>query len=232
MQADPERMLALDYAPAACRAALHALFALDDTLAQVPRTTTEPIIGQMRLAWWHDALGRLDQAAPPAQPVLQALAAEVLPNGVSGATLAELVVGWEALIEAETVDAAAMTAHADARGAALFAAAAVLLGRDDRRVAAVLLGRDDRRVAAAGRGWALADLSRHLRSPEAAGAARATAAVALAEALAGGWPVALRPLGALAHIARMNLSVPADLPIPSGAPGRVGRLMFHRITGR
>lgn len=220
MQADPERTLALDYAPVARRAALHALFALDDTLAQVPRTTTEPIIGQMRLAWWHDALTRLDQAAAPAQPVLQGLAGEVLPLGVTGATLAELVVGWEALIEADTIDAAATAAHAEARGAALFA------------VAAVLLGREDRRVAAAGRGWALADLSRHLSSPEAAAEARGLAAAALAEALAGGWPVALRPLGALAHIARMNLSVPTDQPIPAGAPGRVGRLVFHRVTGR
>ncbi|SDA11953.1 squalene/phytoene synthase family protein [Sphingomonas sp. NFR15] len=220
MQADPESALALDYAPAEIRPALHALFALDDTFGQVLRTTTEPMIGQMRLAWWHDALRRLDEAAPPAQPVLQDLAEAVLPRGVSGAALAELVTGWEALIEAETIDEAVMRAHAEARGGGVFAAAAALLGRSDAR------------VAAAGRGWALADLSRHLRAAGAAGQARAMAEAALAEALSGAWPARLRPLGALALVARMNLAVPADAPIPAGAPRRVARLMVHRMTGR
>lgn len=220
MPSDPERALALDYAPAETRPTLHALFALDDAFGQVLRTTTEPLIGQMRLAWWHGALQKLDDAPPPAQPVLQGLADAVLPRGVSGASLAELVTGWEALIEAETIDETVMLAHADARGSGMFA------------VAAAVLGHSDPRVAAAGRGWALADLSRHLRAAGAAGQARALAEAALAEALAGAWPARLRPLGALALIARMNLKVPADVPIPAGAPRRVARLMLHRITGR
>lgn len=220
MQDDPERALALNYAPTGARDGLHALFALDDMFAHVLRTTTEPIIGQMRLAWWHDALQRLDTAAPPAQPVLQALADAVVPRGVAGHTLAELVTGWEALIEVDAVDAAAMSAHAEGRGAALFTAAALLLGRSDGR------------VAAAGRGWALADLSRHLRSREAATQARTLAAAALDEALVGAWPAALRSLGALALIARMNLAVSENMPIPAGAPRRVARLMVHRLTGR
>lgn len=220
MQADPERALALDYAPDDARAALHALFALDDTLGQVLRTTTEPLIGQMRLAWWHEALQRLDRDPPPAQPVLQGLADAVLPSGVSGALLAELVTGWEALIEAETVDETAMLAHADARGAGVFGAAATVLGQTDAR------------VAEAGRGWALADLSRHLRAAGAAAQARALSEAALRKALTGAWPARLRSLGALALIARMNLAVPVDSPIPAGAPRRVARLILHRITGR
>ena len=220
MQADPERALALDYAPAETRAALHALFALDDAFGQVLRTTTEPMIGQMRLAWWHEALRKLDDAPPPAQPVLQGLADAVVPRGVSGAALADLVTGWEALIEAETIDETAMHAHADARGGGMFA------------VAAAVLGQSDPRVAVAGRGWALADLSRHLRAAGAAGQARAMAESALAAALVGAWPARLRSLGALTLIARMNLKVAADAPIPAGAPRRVARLMLHRMTGR
>ena len=220
MQADPERALALDYAPVAMRAALHALFALDDALAQVLRTTTEPMIGQIRLAWWREALQRLDREPPPAQPVLQGLADAALPGGVSGAALAGLVAVWEVLIEAETVDEAAMRAHADARGAGLFGAAGAVLGGGDAR------------VAAAGRGWALSDLSRHLSDAGAAAQARSLAAAALGEALTGTWPARLRTLGALALIARMNLSVPADAPVPAGAPRRVARLMLHRMSGR
>ncbi|CAN5345404.1 hypothetical protein BH10PSE15_BH10PSE15_00930 [soil metagenome] len=220
MQADPERALALDYAPVAARAALHALFALDDALAQVLRTTTEPVIGQMRLVWWHDAVARLDDAPPPAQPVLAALAEHVLPRGITGVTLAEIVTGWEALIESEHVDAAAMHVHAEERGARLFTAAATVLKCADAR------------ARAAGRGWAFADLSRHLRDAGAAREARTLAATELAGAFAGVWPASLRSLGALALLARMNLAVPSDVPIPIGAPRRVARLMAHRLLGR
>lgn len=221
MQSNPERDLALNYAHVAHRRALHALFQLDDALGQVLRTTTEPVIGQIRLRWWHDALLRLDQSAPPAQPVLMAMAADVLPGGVSGATLGAIVEGWEALIDAETVDEAAMLEHAEARGARLFRAGAALLGPPD-----------DARVALAGRGWALDDLSRHLREPAAAERARALAGPLLRAALVGAWPSPLRSLGALTHLARMNLASPSGRPVPIGAPRRIARLMAHRMTGR
>ena len=86
-EADPERALILTYAPAHGRAALAALLALDDALAQLLRSTSQPAVGQLRLAWWREALARLDTQPPPAEPVLQSLAAAVLPLGVSGTSL-------------------------------------------------------------------------------------------------------------------------------------------------
>ncbi|MEG3178492.1 squalene/phytoene synthase family protein [Sphingomonas sp. RB3P16] len=219
--ADPERALALSYAPPARQAALAALFALDDTLAQVLRTTREPLVGQMRLTWWHEALSALDQAPPPAQPVLQALAATVLPRGVRGADLAGMIDGWEALLEAEPIGDDAMLAHARARGAGLFAVAGVALG-----------GAPADPVAAAGEGWALADLARHLRDRAAADRAVALATRALAPIATARWSRAGRALGALALSARMDLAVPLDQPIAHGAPRRVARLALHRLTGR
>ncbi|MEI9850036.1 MAG: squalene/phytoene synthase family protein [Sphingomonas sp.] len=53
--------------------ALAALLALDDALARLIRTTGEPALGQMRLAWWRESLERLDAAPPPAEPVLATL---------------------------------------------------------------------------------------------------------------------------------------------------------------
>ena len=67
---DPERALALSYAVEG-RDALAALLALDDALARLLRSTREPALGQMRLAWWREALERLDTAPPPAEPVLR-----------------------------------------------------------------------------------------------------------------------------------------------------------------
>ncbi|MDO7843016.1 hypothetical protein Q5H94_11830 [Sphingomonas sp. CA1-15] len=215
----PERGLALGYARGDAVASLAALFRLDDALAAILRTTSEPVVGQMRLTWWHDALTRLDTQPPPAEPVLQALAAEVLPRGVTGARLAALVEGWEALLEADDVTEAVMRAHGEGRGAALFRIAGTLVTSDDP-------------VAAAGRGWALADLARHLSDAKVAAVARALAADALREATAVRWSRDGRALGALAHVARMNLSLAPGAAIPVGAPGRVARLMWHRMTGR
>lgn len=218
---DPERALALSYAPAGARPGIAALFALDDALAAILRSTREPMIGQMRLTWWHDALGRLDAAPPPAEPVLRALAAHVVPRGVSGAGLADMIDGWEALLDADLADAATLEAHARARGIGLFAAVATLSG-----------GAAGDPVAPAGRGWALADLALHVGDRSVAAQARALAAGPIAAAAAARWSRPNRSLGALVQVARMDLAIPPGAPRPVGAPRRVARLLLHRLTGR
>lgn len=216
---DPERALILTYAPASGRTALAALLALDDALGQLLRTTSQPAVGQLRLAWWREALARLDSAPPPAEPVLRGLAAELLPRGVTGASLVPIVHGWEVLVEEEALDGLALARYAAGRGS-LFVAAGAALGA----------GGDP--LAPGGEGWALADLARHLGDGEEAEAARAAAAPRLAEALGRRWTRNGRALGALAHRARMDLAAPIDAPLPIGAPTRVARLLWHRISGR
>ena len=207
----PERALALAAAPAAARAGLEALFALDERLGAILRTTREPLVGQMRLTWWHAALTALDAAPPPAEPVLAAIAADVLPRGVAGEALAAQVDGWEALLDDLNEDA--MLRFAAARGGGLFGAAAALLGARDPAI-----GR-------AGEGWALADLSMNLSDPETAARARRLAGERLTAVFAPRWSRAGRPLGVLALLAE------ADLAGRSGA-ARAGRLFRFRITGR
>lgn len=216
----PERALVLAYAPADRRAALAALLALDDALALLLRTTSEPALGQLRLAWWREALARLDTEPAPAEPVLQGIAQTLLPLGVTGASLVPIVHGWEVLIEEEALDADALRRFGEGRGT-LFVAAARALGA----------GAGDP-AEAAGSGWALVDLGRNLRVPGEAAEAREQAERLLDHALARRWSARGRALGALAHLARMDLALPADAPVPHGAPGRVGRLFWHRLTGR
>jgi phytoene synthase len=217
---NPETALALSYAPAESRAGVAALLALDAALAQVLRTTREPAIGQMRLVWWRDRLAALDAAAPPAEPVLQALAADLLPHGVRGAELAPLAEAWEAFALAAPLDVAALAAFADERGGRLFSLAARALGTEEAR------------VQMAGRGWAFADLARHLDSDQLTRAARDAAGRALVVLQGKPWPRGARALGALAHLARMDLALPAGAPVPLGAPHRVARLLWHRLSGR
>ncbi|MGN6376722.1 MAG: squalene/phytoene synthase family protein [Sphingomonas sp.] len=210
----PERALALSYAVEG-RDAAAAILALDDRLATIMRRTRDPLTGQMRLTWWHNALTALDPAAAPAEPVLQALATEALPRGVDGATLAAIVEGWEALLE-EPLTAAAVAQHAG-RGRALFAAIGGAIGAANDPL-------DD-----AGAGWALADLARHLSDPALAQRAGEEARRLLGAALGRRWSRRGRMLGALAHLARADLARP---DVPPGAPRRVLRLLRHRLTGR
>ncbi|HTG38123.1 squalene/phytoene synthase family protein [Sphingomonas sp.] len=215
-----ERRLILSYAPADTRAGVAALFDLDATLADVLRQAREPMIAQMRLTWWHDALSRLDSAPPPAQPVLTALAGEVLAHGVAGAELARLVEGWEALLDGDPADPTARASFAHSHGGRLF------------RLAARRLAVDSALPDPAGQGWALADLSRSLSDPAAAAAAADEARALLDQALAVRWPRRLRVLGGFARQAAMDLAEPRDRPLPAATPGRIARLGWHRLTGR
>jgi 15-cis-phytoene synthase len=203
----PEAQLALAYTPRARRDGLAALLALDATLAAVLRTTREPMVGQMRLTWWHDALTRLDAGPPPAEPVLAALTQHVLPHDVTGTELAGLVEGWEALLEDDPLPDAALQAFAAGRGGRLF----VLGGR--------VLGSDFAGLQPAGEAWALADLTAHSRDAALATRARAAAAE---RSVPGGWPRAARPLGVLLRLVR-----DADAPPFK----RLRGVLWHRLTG-
>ncbi len=211
---DIERRLALAYVPADRRPALGTLWRLDVTLGQVVATGSDRMISQIRLAWWREALERLDRERPPAEPLLEALAALVLPRGVTGAELAGMADGWEVLLEPAELEAEDLRVYGAGRGGRLFSLAARLLG-----------GEADG-IAEAGARWALADLARRSSRPE-------EAAVALAaghrQALAR-WPRGLRPLGMLAALAERDISRGA--PEPAGSPARIWRMIRHRLTGR
>lgn len=121
---DRDRWLATQYAPAGLRPALFAVHALDLEFAKVAATTTDAMLGEIRLAWWRERLAGLDAGGVPAQPVLRALADAVLPRGVTGATLAGLEDGWLALAAGD------VARHVTLRGAALGSVLAVLGGSD------------------------------------------------------------------------------------------------------
>lgn len=210
--ADPERALAVTYAPAPLRPGLTTLFALDERFASVVASTTEPSIGLIRLAWWREALERLDRGPAPAEPLLAALAEHVLPRGVTGVALAEIEDGWAALLDGEDL----VVRHGTARGR-LFVAAGQLLGSEDPR------------LSAAGEGWALADLAHRHSDPAIRTEARARANAVLA-ALGGVWPGPIRALGALAMLARRDVA--SDAPRQQGSPGRLARMLALRLIGR
>jgi phytoene synthase len=122
---DRDRYLSVLYAPAEVRPALFVLHGVDLEMASVVVGTSEAMIGEIRLAWWREALQGLDRGVVPAQPLLAVAAAELLPRGISGGELAEIEDRWIGMIGSEVVPDAHVTG-----GGRVFALAARLLGGD------------------------------------------------------------------------------------------------------
>ncbi|KUJ85942.1 phytoene synthase [Ruegeria marisrubri] len=55
-RADPDRFMAAMAAPVKARAVLFPLYALNVEVSRAPWVTQEPMIAEMRLQWWRDAL--------------------------------------------------------------------------------------------------------------------------------------------------------------------------------
>src|SRR5262245_21470253 len=88
---DFDRYLTALFAPAECRPALFALIAFNDEIARVREAVTQPILGQIRLQWWRDALAQIYSGKPPAHDVAQALAAAVTNSGLDRALLERMI---------------------------------------------------------------------------------------------------------------------------------------------
>ena len=198
--------LALAYAPASDRLALLGLLALDARLSGIVRNSHEPMLAQLRLAWWRESLagsGRGD-------PLLAAL--ENWPG--SRDALTGLVEGWEAMTGVAPLPPAAFLALAEARGRGF----AALAGEGTPREAALRLGRN----------WALADIAMHLSHP-----AERQAALDLARAQ--DWqrsalPRGLRPLAVLHGLAANEIS--KDAPALAINPRAVLTAMRIGLIGR
>lgn len=94
---DPAHRIALAYAPKSARAAWLALLAFEQRMADTARPGREPIMIQLRLAWWRDRLAEDAATWPVSEPLLAQLASW---RGRHGA-LSALVDGWEAMIVGE-----------------------------------------------------------------------------------------------------------------------------------
>lgn len=210
---DPDRTLALSYVPAKRRSAVEALWRLDAALGAALAGGREPLIGQIKLVWWRDALEKLDREKAPAEPVLQAVAEHVVPI-VPGAALAEFEQAWTVLLNQEPLSSSDFDDYA-ARGRLLFRFSATLLG--DVSTA---------EVEDAGEVWALVDLARHSGEPDKMAALNAARERARPRHR---WPVPLRPLGMLHALARRDIEYGLGT---QGSPGRMLRMLRHRFTGR
>ncbi|MGE0719860.1 MAG: phytoene/squalene synthase family protein [Alphaproteobacteria bacterium] len=126
---DPERFLAALTAPPAAREHLFAVLALEFEVARTRSVVSEPMLGEMRLQWWLDAIEEVAAGRPgPAHEILPALAAAIA-AGVDPAGLAGLVEARRRDLDDEPpADLAALRAYAAETGGAVSVAMAEALG--------------------------------------------------------------------------------------------------------
>ena len=211
--------LALTYVPSRNRGALAALFAIDRAMGDVVRSTKEPMLGPIRLAWWRERLEELDAGArAPAEPRLHAAERELLPRQVSGHDLAALEAGWLSLFDpfpwgTETSEAIWL------RGNLLFGLGARVLGDPDER------------IQAAGGLWALVDVARYCSDRDSRELLHGQAH-AFARELAGlSFSPKLRPLSMLTALAMRDAGRGEPFEA-EGTPRRVAAMLRHRFSGR
>lgn len=192
------------------------LWALDVRLADIVRTTSEPLIGQMRLTWWHEVLSDDARTKGRGDPLVDAWREAAV--GPDEGCLA-MIDGWEALLGMETADEAALRAYAEGRGGGLFAAQTGALIESEPM------------LAAAGAVWALWDLSGHISDRQTAGKAISIARDYLPAALDGAWHRDWKASGIAFGLARRDImkgrSAPASL-----TPGLYARLLRIALVGR
>jgi phytoene synthase len=211
--------LALTYVPLRDRGALAALFAIDRAMGDVVRSTKEPMLGPIRLAWWRERLEELDEGGgAPAEPRLQQVQRELIPRGVTGRELAVLESGWLRMFDPFpwTVEASEAIWF---RGNLLFGLGARVLGRADER------------IQGAGGLWALVDAARHCSDPESRTLLTQQART-FARGLAGvRFPGPLRPLSMLSALAARDCRRGEPFE-REGAPARAAAMLRHRFSGR
>ncbi len=222
-RADPDRWLASRFiADAAARADVLALYALNIELARIGEAVREPLMGEIRLTWWREAIDELFAHRPARRhPVVEALATAIRRRGLAAAP-------FEAMIEARFADLADEPfADLDAIERYLDGTAGALMGL----AAATLGGGEAPAAAPAARAWGLAGMARLRRLPKTLEGqvlrARIDQRLAEARAAAQALPVSAFPALAYAGLARPYAAGRA----PSELEKRL-RLTFAVLTGR
>lgn len=148
---DPDRFLAALTAPPARREHLFAVLALEHEIARTRDVVSEPLLGEIRLQWWADAIAALGEGPAPSADIVPALAAAVREGGVPPSTLAAMVEGRRRDLEdGPPANLDALEDYARATGGAVGRALAAALDQHAPAEAAV----------AVGTGWALTGILR------------------------------------------------------------------------
>jgi phytoene synthase len=128
---DPDRYIATLFAPAEKRPLLFALYALNHELGHVAEAAREPMMAEIRLQWWRDALEEARAGKPRGHDVLQGMTAVFAKADVPQETLDAMIGARSLDVSGETVaDIAVLESYADATSGNLMRLAARILGEE------------------------------------------------------------------------------------------------------
>lgn len=151
---DRDRYLTALFARAPARDDLMALYAFNLEVAKTREMVREPMMGQMRLQWWRDAIADIYAGNERRHQVVQPLAAAIRRRGLDRAPFDRLIDARESDIgEMPPADLPALVAYADATAGGLGLLAAQTLGGTTNEQAA-------QAIRAVWIAWALAGLLR------------------------------------------------------------------------
>jgi 15-cis-phytoene synthase len=212
----PPQTLALAYARHDSRMFLELLLRFDVKLGSIIRNGKEPLIGQMRLAWWRDAIAKPAAMRPSGEPLLAVL------TNIEDAPLAEkaaqamqqLADSWGELLAQEIWTKDVLDRHVQARAAAVFCGFADVTTQG---------AYDKTAVCRSGEYWATASLTQYCQNAEQHNAVTARLKAMTPRTRL---PSVLRPLTILAFAAMQDQTI-------EQRNARQGlRLIFNALTGR
>lgn len=216
---DPERALALAYAPSSTRSSLAALWSFDAMLGRLIATTSEPLIGAIRLAWWSERLDDLAQGRRSHEPVLEALRVHVIPKLLQPSDFAPLIDGWRAVLPPWPAKEASLQSFAQGRGRTWLDLSARLLGV---HVPTALMPRVE--------AWALFDLGIAMPASPFGDQLLRAARGGFGSVKRQWWPPRLRPAGMIVEMAARDAA--SGVAPKRGSPVRIGRMAWHAMSGR
>ncbi len=150
-RADPDRWLASRFiGDRQARADVIALYAFNDELARIAPAVTNPLMGEIRLAWWREALDEIAEGRPVRRhPVAEALAEVAGRRRLDLELLQGMVAARGQDLDPGPFPAAVdLYAYLDGTAGALMALAAGVLGATTSE------------TTSAGRAWGVAGLAR------------------------------------------------------------------------
>ncbi len=211
---DPDRVLAMGYAMRVNRGLLSTLFAFDARMAQIVRSARDPVLGQLRLAWWRNQLEQDQQG--PTDPLIS----DILALGGDVSHWSSMVSGWECLLDDMPLSQDVLLRYASGRGGSLFEIAYEEAGLCDNA--------DFMRV---GQGWALADFAFRCSDQRTAECALLLSRKSFVALRTVKRVPRLRPLVVLAGLTARDARDGLPRRIPLGAPRRMARAMRYALAG-
>ena len=132
-RADPDRYFSALFAPAELRPFLLALYALNHELAHIGESAREPMLGQIRLQWWREALAEARERAPRRHDVVEAMTTVFASLDLPSALIDQMIDAREFDISGdEFPDYRALETYLDHTSGTLMRLAARILDAGDR----------------------------------------------------------------------------------------------------